>query len=142
MCSPSPSSTHKVTSAALYPIFGPTGQKTTKQNHTDKLDLVQQRNREHDVREEAKRIEFVQPERQKAWGYLFPDAKQVITEDGISLSLVVHSKMKRNYGYTLQKRKMRLDARRKKFCAEGGQTLERGAERCGMLVLGSSQNSV
>lgn len=44
--------------------------------------------------------------------------------------------------HTTEKKKMRLDARRKKFYGEGGQTLEMGPERCGISVLGSSQNSV
>lgn len=68
--------------------------------------------------------------------------KQVIREDKIRLSLVVHNKKKTNYGYTLQKQKMRLDPRRKKFYGEGDQTLERGPERCGISALGSSENSV
>lgn len=47
---------------------------------------------------------------------------------------MVHSKKKRDYGYTLQKRKKRLDARRKIFYGEGGQTLERGPESVGSSV--------
>lgn len=52
--------------------WGPQYKKKTNQKDTDKLDLVQQRtvegHRERDVWEEAKRIECVQPEREKASG--------------------------------------------------------------------------
>lgn len=97
--------------------------------------------REHEKRRRESSL-FSLKDRRHGGCLLLPHAKQMITEDQLRLSWVVHSKKKRNYGYTLQKWKMKLDARIKKFCGEDGQTLETGPERCGISVLGSCENSV
>lgn len=141
-CSSSPFSTHKVASGALYPVLGSPGQKKhqTKTHSQTGLSPAQQQR----IWCMRRGKEFVQPAGQKAWGVSSVSRCQTGDYRGLSKTLLSGAQQQEEklWVHTTEKKKMRLDARRKKFYGEGGQTLEMGPERCGISVLGSSQNSV